>query len=309
MSDEQVNALNAEATEQAAHAAQAAQDTASAAPNAGETASPAEAPVSGENATPGSEAPEQPKPAKTFSQEEVDALIAKRLAREERKRQREMQQMHRPAEQPQAEAPAAPAGKPDPTTFQTTEAYLEALTDWKAEKKARQVYQEHELAAREERARAHIGRIESEYRQRESLAMDKYPDFEEKVYGVDAMGDALTPISDHVALAIKHSEIGPDIAYYLAENRPLAAKIYNMHPLMQAKEIGKLEAKLASAPAPAAPATPTAAPAPITPVGGKQTAAKIFDTTDPRSIKSMSTSEWIAAERKRQEAKWNAQHR
>lgn len=297
--DGQVNALNAEATEQAA---QAVQDTATAAPDAGETASPAEAPGSGENATPGSEAAaETQKPAKTFSQEEVDALIAKRLAREERKRQREMQQMHRPVEQPPADAPAAPAGKPDPATFQTTEAYLEALTDWKAEQKVSEKLTDWERNQREMRARSAAQAAQAEYQRREEAARDKHEDFDDVVY------NPALPINDHMAHVIQHSEVGPELAYHLGTHPEEAARIARMHPLLLAKELGKLEAKLSASPAPAASAAqPSAAPAPITPVGGKQTGAKIYDTTDPRSIKSMTTSEWIAAERKRQEAKWRA---
>lgn len=300
MSDEQVNALNAEATEQAA---QVAQDTASAAPNAGETASQAEAPVSGENATPESDASDQQKRAKTFSQEEVDALIAKRLAREERKRQREAQQMQRPAETPPAEAPAAPAGKPAPENFQTTEAYLEALTDWKAKQIVSEQLTDWEQKQREARARNAAQAAQAEYQRREDAARDKHEDFDDVVY------NPALPITDHMAFAIQHSEVGPELAYHLGSHPDETARIARLHPLAQAKELGKLEAKLASAPAPATPAKPSAAPAPIAPIGGKQTPAKVYDTTDPRSIKSMTTSEWIAAERRRQEEKWKAQHR
>jgi hypothetical protein len=68
-------------------------------------------------------------------------------------------------------------------------------------------------------------------------------------------------------------------------------------------EIGRLEAKLADAPPVK---KPSSAPAPISPVTPRQTGTPSFDTTDPRSIKSMSTSEWIEAERQRQIRKWEA---
>jgi hypothetical protein len=72
---------------------------------------------------------------------------------------------------------------------------------------------------------------------------------------------------------------------------------------LQAKEIGKIEAKLAADP----PVKKTStAPAPIAPVTARSTSSPAYDTTDPRSVKAMSTSEWIEAERARQIKKWEA---
>jgi hypothetical protein len=73
---------------------------------------------------------------------------------------------------------------------------------------------------------------------------------------------------------------------------------------MQAKEIGKIEARLASDP----PVKKTSnAPAPISPVTARSNGSPSHDTTDPRSIKSMTTSQWIEAERARQMKKYEAQ--
>jgi hypothetical protein len=73
---------------------------------------------------------------------------------------------------------------------------------------------------------------------------------------------------------------------------------------MQAKEIGKIEARLASDP----PVKKTSnAPAPISPVTARSGSAPSHDTTDPRSIKSMTTGQWIEAERARQIKKYEAQ--
>ena len=65
-----------------------------------------------------------------------------------------------------------------------------------------------------------------------------------------------------------------------------------------------IEAKLAASP----PVKPTtSAPAPITPVTARTSGNPSYDTTDPRSTKTMSTSEWIEAERARQLRKMQAQ--
>jgi hypothetical protein len=110
-----------------------------------------------------------------------------------------------------------------------------------------------------------------------------------------------------MAQTIQASEIGPDVAYFLGSNPKEADRISRLAPLLQAREIGKLEAKIASDP----PVKKvSSAPAPITPIrGGKVNAPAVYDTTDPRSIKSMSTSEWIAAERLRQIKKMEASNK
>ena len=109
-----------------------------------------------------------------------------------------------------------------------------------------------------------------------------------------------------MAQAIQFSDIGPELAYHLGANPKEAERISKLQPILQAKEIGKLEAKLAADP----PVKKTSnAPSPISPVTARSTGSPNFDTTDPRSIKSMSTSEWIEAERQRQIKKLEARNR
>ena len=107
-----------------------------------------------------------------------------------------------------------------------------------------------------------------------------------------------------MAETIQASDIGPDVAYFLGANPKEADRISRLSPFLQAKEIGKIEAKLSDNP----PAKKTtSAPAPIAPVTARSTGGTAYDTTDPRSIKTMSASEWIEAERNRQIRKWEAQ--
>jgi hypothetical protein len=73
---------------------------------------------------------------------------------------------------------------------------------------------------------------------------------------------------------------------------------------LQAREIGKIEAKLGTNPF----VKPTtSAPAPISPVTARTSGSPSYDTTDPRSVKAMNTSDWIEAERARQMKKLQAQ--
>jgi hypothetical protein len=109
-----------------------------------------------------------------------------------------------------------------------------------------------------------------------------------------------------MAETIKASDLGPDLAYWLGSNPKEADRISRLSPLAQAKEIGKIEAKLSNDPPVK---RTTSAPAPISPVTARSSGAPSHDTTDPRSIKSMTTSQWIEAERARQIKKQQAQYR
>ena len=226
---------------------------------------------------------EQPAEEKKYSQAEIDAMIGKRLAREQRKWEREQQQ--RLAETQIVKAPAATSVD----QFESPEAYAEALAYQKAE----------ELLAKREAAKHQSAVLES-YQEREEAARDKYDDFEQVAY------NPKLPITNVMAETIQSSEIGPELAYYLGSNPKDAERISRMTPLAQAKEIGKIEAKLAAEPPVK---RTTSAPAPISPVSARSTGAPALDTTDPRSIKSMTTAQWIEAERARQIKKLQAQNR
>lgn len=229
-------------------------------------------------------APEAVEPAvesKTFTQEELDAAIGKRLAREQRKWERE--QAARAAEKQLK----TPVEIPPIEQFNSPEEYADLLAERKAE----------ELLARREQARAQSEIIES-YHDKEEEARNKYDDFEQVAY------NPKLPITNEMAQTIQSSDVGPDMAYYLGSNPKEAERISRLSPLQQAKELGKIEAKLAESPVVK---KTSSAPAPIAPVTARSSGSPSFDTTDPRSVKNMSTSEWIEAERQRQIKKYEAQ--
>jgi hypothetical protein len=226
--------------------------------------------------------PEEQPAAKTFTQDELDAAIGKRLAREQRKWERE--QAQRAAE---AQAKQAPAELPPADQFESTEAYAEALAERKAQ----------ELLARREAEKIQSETIEA-YHDREEEARTKYDDFEQVAYNPNLR------ITNVMAETIQSSEVGPDVAYYLGSNPKEADRISKLAPFLQAKEIGRIEAKLVAEPVTK---KTSSAPAPIAPVTARTSGTPSYDTTDPRSTKSMSTSEWIEQERLRQIKKIEAQ--
>ena len=216
---------------------------------------------------------------KKFSQAEIDAMISKRLAREQRKWERE-QQARTTERVVRTEVPPI-------ENFESPDAYAEALAVRKAEEMiAQRDYQKQQTAVNEA------------YHDREEEARAKYDDFEQVAYNPQLR------VTDAMAETIKASDMGPDLAYWLGSNPKEADRISRLSPLLQAREIGKIEAKLGSSPL----VKPTtSAPAPITPVTARTSGNPSYDTTDPRSVKAMSTSDWIEAERARQMKKLQAQ--
>ena len=237
----------------------------------------AEVPAPEQEATAAPE-PVEAQPVKAFTQEELDAAIGKRLAREQRKWERER-------------VVAAPvvAADPRPEQFDSTESYADAL----AMKKAEQLLYERDVQRQQTE-------VLGAYHDREEEARYKYDDFEQVAYNPSLK------ITTVMAQTIQSSDIGPDVAYYLGANPKEADRISRLAPYVQAKEIGRIEAKLASEPMVK---KTSSAPPPFTPVTASSKGASTYDTTDPRSIKSMSTSEWIAADRARQVKKMEARLR
>ena len=221
------------------------------------------------------------KEPKLFSQEDLDAAIGKRLAREQRKWDRE-------ARQAEASKPV-PVEQVKQEQFATTEEYVDALTT----SKAAQLVQQQQSAKQQQE-------FLGNYHDKEEEARSKYEDFEQVAY------NPKLPITDVMAQTIQASDNGPDIVYYLGTNPKEADRISRLAPFLQAKEIGRLEAKIASEPVTK---RTSSAPAPISPVTARGGHSGGYDTTDARSIKTMTTSQWIEAERARQVKKQEARPR
>lgn len=220
------------------------------------------------------------KPAeKTYTQAEIDAMIGKRLAREQRKWEREH------AAKTARETAPMPADIPTADQFESPQAYAQFIRE-----------EAHKLVEFEKQ-QAQRAALDDAYAEREEEARGKYDDFEQVAYNPQL------PVTDVMAETIKASDIGPDLAYWLGSNPKEADRIARLSPLLQAREIGKIEAKLAAEPPQK---KISSAPAPIRPVTARATNSGVTDTTDPRSTQAMSASDWIEADRRRQIAKAQA---
>jgi NADH dehydrogenase/NADH:ubiquinone oxidoreductase subunit G len=187
----------------------------------------------------------QDEPVKTFTQAEVDAMVQKRLLKEERRVHRRVEQQLR--EQQQA---ATLQKEPDRAEFVNDEAYLKAQVEHLAEVRAAEKLAERERAQEAER------RSES-FIEKAEKASERYPDFQAVV------GNPSLTINEGMAEFISESDQGADVAYFLGKNPAKAAEIARLSPIKAARELTRIESELAARPK----ATPSKAPEPINPVG------------------------------------------
>lgn len=290
---------------------QASSDPANAVPTPAPAASPetVTAPAPAAEKKPVDPPAEDPKPRKPLIEELVKTRHERNAARSE------IEQLRAELEAVKARQNYMPQEDPDPKPvrdkFASDDDYLEALTDWKAD----QVITQRQKQAAEAEAAAAQQRIQDEWLERVESAKKVYPDF------ADVVGNATIEIKNHIYQAIVESEVGPEVAYYLAQNPAEAQRLNSMSPISAVRMIGKLEEMLldpaqdatrnpapaaqqaASAPAPAPSAAPvhptakgTSAPEPINPIRGNSNPA-----VDTRPASEMTYNEWKArrvAERK-----------
>lgn len=165
------------------------------------------------------------------------------------------QQAPKPAE---AEKPAAPPKVPTLAEYEYDEGKYQAAlltyTETVAERKAEAVLKaERDRQAAEAQERSWKERVESFAKSR--------PDYADKV------SDPTLPITAAMAREIQVSEIGPEIALHLADNRELAAQIAALPEGAASRAIGRIEGRLlalkeAAAAAPPPPPPVTKAPPP-----------------------------------------------
>jgi hypothetical protein len=184
-----------------------------------------------------------------------------------------------------AEAAAAPPKeapkKPTPDQFDDYGAYVEALTEYKADEKVNTALDAREKAATEKKqAETRV----TTWNERVIEARKSIPDYD------TVMAASEVPIAEHVLDELRDSELGPQLAYHLDKNPDVAEKLNTMNPRQAAREIGRLEAKLMSTVSaspdpkvddpkeepPAPKVKTTNAPPPVKPVGqGRSTAVDL----------------------------------
>jgi hypothetical protein len=133
--------------------------------------------------------------------------------------------------------------RPNPEDYQYGETDAAFIRDL-ARYEARAAYAEERQNAQ---VQEQLQDVENKHSKRVTTAKERYADYDEVVVkGADpdpATGEAKWACSPLMALGIKTSDFGPDIAYDLATNPEESVRIASLSPLEQAKEFGRLEYK------------------------------------------------------------------
>lgn len=211
---------------------------------------------------------------KTFTQKELDEIVQKRTAKAEAIAERraikayaqKLEQMVPQQQQPQADETN---GRPTQAQFANVDDYVEAMADWKLSQRDQATRQQQQ----QEQSRSLNSRTESIYAE-----AAKEPGFDREAF------DEL-PLTQPIAAALIESDAPAKLMAHLAANPDEVERIAGLSPARQAAEIGKLEAKIASAP------KVSKAPPPITPIGGTRGGDK-----EPSQMTDAEFAKWRKAQ-------------
>jgi hypothetical protein len=181
------------------------------------------------------------------------------LQRQNAEYQRYLQQIAAQQQQRQQAQQPKPQGL-QPQDFPSYEAYLEAMAEQKATAKAQEIWETNMRRTMEAQRQAAIQQqTAADLADMLKAGKEKYPDFEQVVANPNV------PVTDTMLNAMMVIDGGHEVSYYLGQNPMEAARIANLPPSSQSREIGKL-ARQITAPlqAPVAPVVaPPVAPAPV----------------------------------------------
>ena len=211
-------------------------------------------------------------PNRTYTQADLDRIVNK-VKKNERYRTRKEVEAYYQGRESAAPKPAAEPAKPvvedKPPTREQYESY-EAFLDAKADYTGKRAAHEYRTKAEaEQKARAAAEAQAERVKSFQAKVNEKYPDLAERAESI-----AHVEMPQGMGESIAESEFGPDILDHFANNPKDFERIAALSPSAAIREVGKLEARLEGAAKPAAtaaanePKKPSAAPAPLKPVGG-----------------------------------------
>lgn len=151
--------------------------------------------------------------------------------------------------------------RPQRDDFENDEAYVEALSEWKAARVVSQHLQHQNVAQNNEELKQAQQAVHKSWADEFRRGKDVYDDFAETVDDMD--------IDDNLAFMVKYmGEGGADVAYYLANHPEEVATLETQLPGKQLLALGEIRGRLISAAKPPG-KKQTAAPNPPKTIGGK----------------------------------------
>lgn len=179
---------------------------------------------------------------------------------------------------PQQKSTETPSKKPLPADYQTYDDYVDALTDFKADQATKKILGERDNQIRESDAvREHKTKVQA-YEAKTEDARKLYADYDEAIAEYDDV-----PVSPVVTAALVDSDMGPEVAYYLAKNPDEFDKINKpgIGILEVNKAIGRIEARIElGRKSEKAAVKTTKAPQPIVPIKGSAVSPKNLSDDD-----------------------------
>lgn len=188
------------------------------------------------------------KPEESVSKPEVKDKIEKRIGDLTKKwrsteRERDFERTKRleaEAELKKLKAAIPQTAKPKKEDFEDEAEFYEALTDWKVENKLKVNKLEDDKKTELDAEHDAVQVVEQVINEVVEKGRDTFEDFDEIVYSKDL--DITQPMVEVIIL----SDIAEHVLYYLGKNPDEAAAISKMSTLKIAKEIGKIEVKVAA---------------------------------------------------------------
>ena len=126
------------------------------------------------------------------------------------------------------------ADKPKRESFETDEAYRDAVDDWRVDQK----FKKREAEAAEKRAQDRLEEIQTAAAARISKALEIVPDFQEVTEAADIR------VPDYIAGYMQESELLAELGYHFAKHPDVLERLAKMRPDRALVEVGKIESKL-----------------------------------------------------------------
>jgi hypothetical protein len=237
------------------------------APEVTPAATPESAPAAEPQATPkeGQDADSNAPPANTGEPgaapaEEPRVKLSELIAERKKKQAAENRAAYLEGRLEGSQPPPAPGAQPGQTalpSFTPLEEFKGTYDEWIVAKTKFEINQDQEQRNRT----TQIGAVERTFQDRRTAANLEIPDL------IETLDAAQTNFQPAVVTAIKKSDIGPQMAYYLAKNPEEAARIAQMEPELALMELGSLKEKVKESLKPKPKASPRLPP-PIVPGNG-----------------------------------------
>lgn len=211
-------------------------------------------------------APPPPDPIPKGVQKRIDRAVREKYEAQARTK---MLEERLNALETQRAAPPQPApkdeGEPTIDKFDNFDDYIRAKAEYIAARTVEKTLTDREqrqLVARESAAREASA---AKWQERIASATVEMPDFE------DVIASSTVPMTEPMSRAIMESDVGPRLAYYLANNADEARQIAAMSPVSTIRALGRIEERLSTQ---KPEVRTTDAPPPVVPVGTRSSVKK-----------------------------------